>query len=539
MTAEEILKIIDTSGLSDVGKRLVVELSYCVSPADSSVWPVNITDIIPYAPLKNGKPNVKFVRNLEMFLSKFIWYCKSSKPGFSKWFNPFEGLDSKDIKKCIDVAKKIAPYLSKRDIFEGMYDLEQQGKLFDADATYTPAMYYYIRDCYKRALEFKKIKTQEILANTATNIVNKTEDAKKIVESVNTTVKAAVQNVSQAPRFAIDLTKKPSDFHSMVTKQATLFKKCVEATPAAKSVSEVKKVADNLKSVADLGKEVKAAKDAVEKGTEAAKGVSQVSEKAKVAEKAVEQGANVVKKATQETVKAIASGKTKIITSVVVAVVALVSAPLITGWREKASIAKVKELTENALNSKNYQDLAKYIGLLKKMQAKNTFMDKLMVADAASKLAEGNLADIKKGYTICGATMIAASVVLCLLVGVASNVIGTLKEMISNPSFNSILGAIGKLAVLGILLAPALVGICLIKVAQDGFNEEGPAAYIVSLLTPVISLCNYCIKGVMELIANAEANKMNNNSSDKDKYISTLKSMKYQLDKMLANEKIS
>lgn len=382
---------------------------------------------------------------------------------------------------------------------------------------------------YKEFKELKASSVQKVLTTATDTIITKPDEGKKVVESVSTTVKAAVQNVSQAPKFAVDLTKKPSDFHSMVTKQATLFKKCTEVVPAAKSVPEVKKAADNLKSVADLGKEVKAAKDVVEKGTEAAK----------VAEKAVEQGANVVKKATQQTVKAIAGGKTKIITSVVVAVVALVSAPLIAGWREKASIAKVKELTENALNSKNYQDLAKYIGLLKKMQAKNTFMDKLMVADAASKLAEGNLADIKKGYTICGATMIAASVVLCLLVGVASNVIGTLKEMISNPSFNSILSAIGKLAVLGILLAPALIGICLIEVAQDGFNEEGPAAYIVSLLSPVISLCNYCIKGVMELIANAEANKMNNNSSDKDKYISTLKSMKYQLDKMLANEKIS
>lgn len=448
---------------------------------------------------KDGRPNSKFLAEA----AKCIDRCaKSGRSGAE--------LITKDAEQ--DILKLCMMYM-KDDNLSGAARKTFKAKNISLNGSSD------LTDLFVRmSKEFKKLKeinVQKVLTTAKDAIITKPDEGKKVVETVSTTVKAAVQNVSQAPKFAIDLTKKPSDFHSMVTKQATLFKKCTEVVPAAKSVPEVKKVADNLKSVADLGKEVKAAKDVVEKG------------------------ANVVKKATQETVKAIAGGKAKIITSVVVAVVALVSAPLIAGWREKSSIAKVKELTENALNSKNYQDLAKYIGLLKKMQAKNTFMDKLMVADAASKLAEGNLTDIKKGYTICGATMIAASVVLCLLVGVASNVIGTLKEMISNPSFNSILSAIGKLAVLGILLAPALVGICLIKVAQDGFNEEGPAAYIVSLLSPVISLCNYCIKGVMELIANAEANKMNNNSSDKDKYISTLKSMKYQLDKMLANEKIS
>jgi hypothetical protein len=178
------------------------------------------------------------------------------------------------------------------------------------------------------------------------------------------------------------------------------------------------------------------------------------------------------------------------------------------------------------------------------MQAKNTLMDKLMVADAASKLAGTNIENLKKGYTIIGATLIAASIVVCLLVGVTGQVISSLKEMVSNFSFNSVLNAIGKLAVLGILLAPALVGICLIKVAQDGFNEEGPAAFIVSMLAPVVSLSNYCIKGVLELIENAEANKMNNSGSSKYinnidsdtvKYVNTLKKLKYQIDGMLAN----
>lgn len=476
---------------------------------------------------KDGRPNSKFLAEAAKFIDGFI---KSGKSGAE--------LITKDVEQ--DILKLGTMFMKDSNLSAAAQKAFKAKKIHLGGRSDLTEVFM---KTYKEFKELKATSVQKVLATAKDAIITKSDEGKKVVESVSATVKAAVQNVSQSVKVASNVAKDPAKFYPMVVYQGNMLEKYAKAAPAAKSVPEVKKVADNLKSVADLGKEVKAAKDAVEKGTEAAKAAGETvkkgAEAAKATEKAVEQGANVVKKATQETVKAIASGKTKIITSVVVAVVALVSAPLIAGWREKASIAKVKELTENALNSKNYQDLAKYIGLLKKMQAKNTFMDKLMVADAASKLAEGNLADIKKGYTICGATMIAASVVLCLLVGVASNVIGTLKEMISNPSFNSILSAIGKLAVLGILLAPALVGICLIKVAQDGFNEEGPAAYIVSLLSPVISLCNYCIKGVMELIANAEANKMNNNSSDKDKYISTLKSMKYQLDKMLANEKIS
>lgn len=457
-------------------------------------------------PVKKGSINPSYRKQVFKILDDFM----KKNPSFFKHITGSELEDFKEAVVKLTIFRKSHKWLDGVKLAE--YKLHDKiitfGEFFDKFGD-------YIKSYNTAFIKYANEKSSQILSGSNSN---------------------ALEETSKLLKEATDLLKEGKKVEEKLTETVkgskAIFDEAKKVAPVANSVSEVKKVADNLKSVADLGKEVKAAKasgETVKKGAEAAK----------VAEKAVEQGANVVKKATQETVKAIAGGKTKIITTVVVAVVALVSAPLIAGWREKASIAKVKELTENALNSKNYQDLAKYIGLLKKMQAKNTFMDKLMVADTASKLAEGNLADIKKGYTICGATMIAASVVLCLLVGVASNVIGTLKEMISNPSFNSIISAIGKLAVLGILLAPALIGVCLIKVAQDGFTEEGPAAFIVSMLAPIVSLCNYCIKGVMELIANAEANKMNNNSSDKDKYVSTLKSMKYQLDRMLVNEKIS
>lgn len=512
LEVKDIENIVNSSRLSKNGRKLVNEL------LSSKDLLLKIVDIVP---LKNDMPNEEYIDGIRRFINKFLAKVKVAESG-------------KEIKAISKAVKSIMPYAASDIGYQKINEyLSKQEQVTNKFAN-------ILQTYVKKSLDLKVTETQGILIGVS----KKTGETKKLKETVSYASRITTEDLEElfdryGKKAAIKKANRSPSFKEAIKRQEAIINKNLGITPIAKNTPEVKKAVENVEKIAEVAKEATKTSDTVKKGAEAAKTTAGV---VKTTAETVKKGADATKNAVQETVKAISGGKSKIISKVTVAVAALAAVPLIAGWREKSSIAKVKEITENALNSKNYKDLVKYISVLKNMQAKNTLIDKLMVADSASKLAGVNLEAIKKSYTVLGATLIASSIVICLLVGITGQVISSLKEMVSNFSFNSVINTVTKLAFLGILLAPALIGICLIKVAQDGFTEEGPAAFIVSMLSPVVSLSNYCIKGVLELIENAEKNQINgsinakyinNINSDKANYINTLKKLKYQIDVML------
>lgn len=178
----------------------------------------------------------------------------------------------------------------------------------------------------------------------------------------------------------------------------------------------------------------------------------------------------------------------------------------------------VKKMTDLTLNADNYQEFSKSVKALQKLASNNSIWSKLTVSSSAKELAMSNSDVIKKGYIMAGVAMIITSVILVALTGSMVNVVGSIEEAIKSLDVKSILSALGKMLGLGVLVIPAILGVCLILVALHGFNNEELASKVASACYPVMKVINMIIAKVIELSQNIARNKV--------QYVKKMKALK-------------
>ena len=169
---------------------------------------------------------------------------------------------------------------------------------------------------------------------------------------------------------------------------------------------------------------------------------------------------------------------------------------------------EVKKMTDLALNSSNYQEFSKAVKALQKIATNNSLWSKLTVSSSAKQLAMTNTDIIKKGYIMAGVAMIIVSVILVTLTGSMIDIVGSIKEAIKSLDVKAILVAIGKMLGLGVLVMPAILGVCLIVIAIHGFNDGDTAAKVASACYPVMKVINVIIAKIIEVSQNAARNKV-------------------------------
>jgi hypothetical protein len=193
------------------------------------------------------------------------------------------------------------------------------------------------------------------------------------------------------------------------------------------------------------------------------------------------------------------------IAAVGIALVTLITAPLLGSLREKLSVNNVKELTGKAMDAKTFQDTTKYINALKKVATNNSLWSKITTAQSARDLASSNVEAFKKSYITVGAALCIASAILCVIFAGTVDTFGPLIEAIKSLNIKGILAGLAKIAVFGVLAVPAVIGGCLIFVGINGFPEQGIAADILEALAPVVQLANQAVKSILELAQEAAA----------------------------------
>lgn len=168
----------------------------------------------------------------------------------------------------------------------------------------------------------------------------------------------------------------------------------------------------------------------------------------------------------------------------------------------------VKQMTDMALGSSNYQDFSKHVNALKKIVSDTSLWSKLTVSSAAKEAAGSNVAMIKKGYIMAGVAMILVSLILVILAGVKLDVVGSIKEALKSLDIRNIMASVGKMVAIGVLALPAVIGAMLIVIAVGGFKESDMASKVASACYPVLKVVNIIVAKVIEVSQNAARNKV-------------------------------
>lgn len=203
--------------------------------------------------------------------------------------------------------------------------------------------------------------------------------------------------------------------------------------------------------------------------------------------------------AWQKLGKSIATGAKANLGTIAVSLVTVALVPVLGSLREKLSMKEVKEVTGKAMNAKSYQEAVKYINALKKINSNNSLWSKLTTSQSARDLAETNVNAFKKSYITIGVALCIASLVACIMFGLSVDIIEPLIESAKKLDWGGILSGLGKLAVLGLLAAPAMLGACMIYIGIKGFPEKGIAADVLEALAPVVQIANKSVKSVLEV----------------------------------------
>lgn len=168
----------------------------------------------------------------------------------------------------------------------------------------------------------------------------------------------------------------------------------------------------------------------------------------------------------------------------------------------------IKQMTNLALNSSNYQDFSKHVNALKKIASDTSLWSKLTVSGAAKEAAGSNVAMIKKGYIMAGVAMILVSLILVILAGVKLDIVGSIKEALKSLDIRNIMASVGKMIAIGALALPAVIGAILIVIAVGGFKESDIASKVASACYPVLKVVNIIVAKVIEVSQNAARNKV-------------------------------
>lgn len=150
----------------------------------------------------------------------------------------------------------------------------------------------------------------------------------------------------------------------------------------------------------------------------------------------------------------------------------------------KYAIDDVKNNISLAMNAKDYSQFLKYMKALKNIQEKRWFKI-ASYNNEAVKISDTFIESMKAGYIALGSALIITSLIMCLVLGLLTKPFSDIINAIKEKDIGLAIKGLAKIAGVGLLALPAILGIILIAVALTNFDDKSKAAEIIKKLGPI------------------------------------------------------
>lgn len=150
----------------------------------------------------------------------------------------------------------------------------------------------------------------------------------------------------------------------------------------------------------------------------------------------------------------------------------------------KYAIEDTKQTIELAMNTNDYNQFLKCMKALKNIQEKKWF--KLAsYNNEAVDMSAVFVQDMKAGYIALGSTLIITSIIMCLVLGLLTKPFSDIINAVKERDIKLACKGLAKIASVGLLALPAVVGVILMAVAFANFDDQSKGAEIIKKLGPI------------------------------------------------------